>query len=206
MQDWGVHSLKRGSQSHLELLQASLCKDGRPSGGDMGQRNKVGPFRETFLMPHFPTFCRLAGESDHFQVILSPRTITCLPQSLEEAAQGKLIIRLKIKVSIFTCKTAATHSPALYFTSDYYSYIAALPPSSAKWAPWLLLPLWFNRSKPAKTCGCPAPKHKASTCLPSSLSSIQPAWLVPAEVALRKSRGAQLYLCLVRQPRADDLQ
>lgn len=85
----------------MDLLQAPLCRDGPSSGEDMGQRHKVGHFRGTFPTPHFPPFCGLGGESDHFQVTLSPHTIAPLPQSLEEAAQGKLIIRLKIKIPIF---------------------------------------------------------------------------------------------------------
>lgn len=59
-----------------------------------------------------------------------------------------------------------------------------------------------------QTGAFPAPKHDTESLHPLALSALfsQVAWLVPAEVALRKSRGAWLYLLLVRLQRADDLQ
>lgn len=80
---------KRFLISHGLTASVSLCIDGWSSGEDMGQRNKARPFTETFPTPCFPTFCRLVGESDHFQVTLSLLTIAPLPQSLGRGSPGK---------------------------------------------------------------------------------------------------------------------
>lgn len=68
-------------------------------------------------------------------------------------------------------------SPPFYLLS--LLLCAAPPPSSAKWAPWLLFLPWFNWSNPADRC-IPSPKTwcwEPPPALPSALSSVKlPGW------------------------------
>lgn len=82
----------------------------------------------------------------------SPCTITPLPQRLEEAAQSSKDLNFSMWDSYW-----ALPSPPFYLLP--LLPCAAPPPSSAKWAPWLVLLSRFNWPNPADRC-IPSPKTR----------------------------------------------
>lgn len=75
----------------------SLCRDGWSSGEDMGQKNKVGSFRETFPTPRFCSFCRLRGGSDHFQSDPEPTHNHLPSMEFGRSSTGKAVYKAKNK-------------------------------------------------------------------------------------------------------------
>lgn len=108
-----------------------LCRDGQNSGEGVGEKSKAEPFRETCPTPLFPTCCWMGGESDNFQVTLSPCTVTRPPTELGRGSTGKADYQAKNK-----CLNLCMQ--------DSYQALASLP--------FYLLPLFLQSTSTNKPC------------------------------------------------------
>lgn len=132
-----------------------LCWDGWISGEGMGEKSKVEPFRETCHTALFSTCCWMGGESDNFQVTLSPCTVTRFPTELGRGSMGKADYQAKNK-DLSLCMQD--------------SYQALTSP------PFYLPSLFLQSSSTNKLC-----KGSAMTSPPSPVWSARPCKVVRAQ-------------------------